>query len=401
MAVRVRDTSDDPGIGNVSNWQRGARQVRSFFDDFLGGNPTWNRGLRQLQQQNPGWARGAEQAGSFLTGTPERRIQRPNQRPAGGKPNFTNFDPQNLFYKQRQGLEEQGGEGMEEQEYQPLSIAEALARAMSMLPGGGSVNYDPQRNELRGRASENDARLEAMYKQLQGSYAADAPTINAAYDEATASTNETTDQGVGNINAAYDKARADQTAQLAALGIGDAAGVIAGAGQDSGAEQANAVANLEQNRGANVNQLGANKRAAGAFNTQIGQAAGLEGNLQRAANQSRLQQLLAEIDAQEQGENAQLQNSNRGAAMSLAESLVAEDWREQEYRDSRADADFQKQSMAAELAAKLQGDTAARFDPQQAISSTDAYFEANGIEPTPDEWNKVFGNMIRNYSVGY
>lgn len=406
MAVRVsersdrrRSTSNDPGIGNVSNWQRGARQIRSFFDDFLRGNPSWNNGLRQLQQGNPNTARGAEQLGSFFTGTPERKLT-----PPVGSGNAA----REVAKRSNRGAQERLRTRNEESEfgeagddYQPLSLAEALARAMSMLPGGGGVNYDPQREAARSRASENDARLEAMYRQLQGSYAADAPTIAASYDQATASTNAATDQGVTNINNAYDKARADQTAQLAALGIEDAAAVIAGAGQSSGADQAGAVANLEQNRGANVNELNANKQSAGAYNTRIGQAAGLEGNLQRAVNQSRLQQLLAEIDAEEQGQNASLVGQNRSAAMSLAESLVGQDRYDREYRDSRSDADFSKQLQVQELAQGLQGQTAARFDPQQAISSTDAYFEANGITPTPDEWNKVFGNMIRNYSVGY
>lgn len=293
------------------------------------------------------------------------------------------------------------GRATVEDEYQPLSLAEALARAMAMLPGGGGVNFDPQRQALRERAADSDARLEAMYRQLQGSYAADAPGIAASYDQATAGVNTATDQGVTNINNAYDKARADQTAQLAALGIGDAAAVIAGAGQDAGVDQAAAVSNLEQNRGANVNELASNKQSAATFNTRIGQAAGLEGNLQRAVNQSRLQQLLADIDAEEQSQNAALTNQNRSAAFSLAESLVGEDRWNQQYRDNRADADFEKQMAAQELAQQLRGQTAARFDPQQAITATDAYFEANGIQPTPDEWNKVFGNMVRNYSVGY
>lgn len=405
---RKRSTKNDPGIGNVSNWQRGARQVRSFFDDFLKGNPSWNNGLRQLQQQNPGWANGAEDLGSFFTGTPKRGITPPKGEPLGKSAsqsaagelararNRQTADRANRF-SETAGEDEQGlndGPG-------GLSLAEALAQALGMLPGGGSVNYDPQRQALRERAGDADSRLAAMYRQLQGSYAADAPVIDAAYDTAQAGVNTATDQGVSNINNAYDKARADQTAQLAALGIGDAAAVIAGAGQDSGSEQAAQVGNLEQNRGANVNQLETDQRASGAYNTRIGQAAGLEGNLTRAANQSRLQQLLAEIDAQEQQENASLQSNNRSAALSLASSLVDEDRYNREYADRRSDADFDKQLQTQQLVQKLQGQTAARFDPQQAISSTDEYFAANGIEPTPDEWNKVFGNMIRNYSVGY
>jgi len=357
------------GIGGMaSDFGRGIGNAASDIGDFLASRPQTTK------------------AGSQIFGPDRPKPSSGGRRGFGG-----------TFGEPRVNEENFGSSGSG---YQPLSIAEALARALTMLPGGGKVDYNPQRDALRSRASENDARLEAMYRQLQGSYAADAPVIAQAYDDSIASTNTATDQGVSNTNAAYDKARADQTAQLAALGIGDAAAVIAGAGQSSGADQARAVANLEQNRGANVQQLNTSKQAAGAFNTRIGQAAGLEGNLQRAVNQQRLQELLAQIDAQESSENAQLMNSNRSAAMSLAEALVGEDRFNQQYRDSRADADFDKQFQTQKLVQQLQGQTASRFDPQQAISATDAYFEANGIEPTPDEWNKIFGNMIRNYSVG-
>lgn len=364
--------------GGLSDLGRGAGNMASDLGDWLGSRPQTTKAGSQVFGADRG---GAQREGFNAAGEQARM----NNRAAADRLSAL-------------GDEEEFGE---EDEYQPLSLAEALARAMQMLPGGGGVNYDPQREAARSRASENDARLEAMYRQLQGSYAADAPTIAASYDQATESTNEATDQGVTNINNAYDKARADQTAQLAALGIEDAAAVIAGAGQSATVDQADAVSNLEQNRGANVNELTANKQSAGTYNTRIGQAAGLEGNLQRAVNQSRLQQLLADIDAEEQGQNAQLAGQNRSAAMSLAESLVGESRYNREYADSREDRDFSKQLQVQELAQGLQGQTAARFDPQQAISATDQYFEANGIQPTPDEWNKVFGNMIRNYSTGY
>jgi hypothetical protein len=405
--IRVRlPRGNEPGIGNIDRWRTGARQIRGFFDNFLDSNPSWEGGLKQLQRANPNWASMAEDFGSWATGTPRRALPGPGGLPASMRRGGTNaaqdqgkrLTAMANAMRQRREVQEQGPV---EDEFNPLSIAEAISRAMSMV-GGGSVNYDPQRNELRGRASENDARLEAMYKQLQGSYAADVPKIEGIYDEASAGVNESTDAGVANINAAYDKARADQTAQLEALGIGDAAGVIAGAGQDAGAQQAAAVGALETNRGANVSQLTGDRAASSEASRRIGQAAGLEGNLQRAGNQSRLQQLLAEIDMMEQQENASLAQSQQSQAFSLAQSMVDDNWRQRQYADSRADADFDKQFRAQQLVAEQLGQqTAARFDPQQAISATDAYFEQNGIEPTPDEWNKLFANMVRNYSVGY
>ncbi|HEY3491699.1 MAG TPA: hypothetical protein VGK43_02030 [Solirubrobacterales bacterium] len=392
------------GASDVRNWQRGARQIRSAFDDFLSANPSWENGLRQLQSANPGWARGAEQIGAFLTGTPQRRTPGDQQAIRTGKRSASRVEQDrraSALARANRDRTRQQEQGTGEEEYTPLSIAEALARAMQMIGGGGGVNYDPQRQALRERAGEADSRLEAMYRQLQGSYAADAPVIDEFYTDATEGVNTATNQGVSNINAAYDKARADQTAQLAALGIGDAAAVIQNAGQDAGADQAAAVSNLEQNRGANVNQLASDRSAAGAYNKRIGQAAGLEGNLQRATNQSRLSQLLAEIDAQEQQENAALSQSRQSAAMGLASQLVDNDWRERTYRDSRSDAEFERQAAAAEMALqaqKLQGETAARFDPNFVNQQVMSYFEQRGItDPTTEEYVKVLSEMRKLY----
>lgn len=230
----------------------------------------------------------------------------------------------------------------EQQDEMPagFSFLDALKQAMGLIGGDGGgqiarVSYDPQRQEARNRASEADSRLAAMYRQLQDSYRADAPGIAAAYDQAAKGVNQNVDQAVGNINTAYDKAREDQTAQLAALGIEDAAAGIMERGEGSAPRQAEQVGNLEQNRGAVSNQIKTNRQSSLDYNKGIEGAAGLEGNLQRAQNQSALQQLLAQIDAEEQNQNAQIDAQNQSArgssmnsAMGLAQALQEDYYRQ-------------------------------------------------------------------------
>lgn len=251
-----------------------------------------------------------------------------------------------------------------------LSFLDALKQALGLVGGGEGgggftpINLDPQREAARARGAEYDARLAAMYRQLQGSYAADAPGIAKSYDEASAGVNKNSDQAVANINSAYNAARADQTAQLKELGIEEAAKGINERGESSTEDQAAAVSNLEQNRGAVANQLGTNKQSALDYNTEIKGAAGLEGNLQRAANQSRLQQLLADIDADEQSQNSQLQSqarssqsSNMGMAMNLAQALQEDYYRQHPELAPQQD-NWEQQQALSEFLYKQQQDQA-------------------------------------------
>lgn len=215
----------------------------------------------------------------------------------------------------------------------PLSFADALAQALGMLggQGGGEIpmmNFDPERNALRSQASEADSRLGAMYRQLQGSIEADAPQIQGAYQQAIDSTNSSAGMAQANAQGAVDASQARNQSVLANLGIEDANAQIIGEGRDANTQAAAAMQDMAQAQQAATTNLSANQASSVQQNRSIGSAAGLEGNLQRAQNQARLQSLLAQIDMEEQGQNSQIaqqnasrQQSGMGNALSLASQL--------------------------------------------------------------------------------
>lgn len=200
-----------------------------------------------------------------------------------------------------------------------MSFDDALEQAMKYLTGGGGggTDFSAVEGQLRKNTSEADARLAAMYRQLRGSIDADAPVLAQQHDQAIGGVNAATDAGVSNINNAYTNTRNEQTRQLEALGIGDAAAVLAANGGNAARDQEGAVTQLENNRTANVNQLNTNKASAQTYNTNIGNAAGLEGNLQRATLQSRLADKLAEVQTQRSTEQDNTRQQQLGLAMQL------------------------------------------------------------------------------------
>lgn len=360
MAVKVNTSS---GVGDVNAWQNGARQVRGFFDSILKANPSWNNGLRQMQQINPGLAHGAEQLGSFFTGTPERKLQQPKwgggapQKPAAPAPSpALNLDAAQQTTSNNPNTA-------------TPDLLSFLGQAMDILRqngglAGGGTDYGALKSQLQGQYNENDARLAAMYGQLQKSYAADAPAIAQGYDQAVNSVGQNAQAAAQTTNDAYQAARDAQTQQLQALGIQDAAGVLAAQGGRAAADQAQANANIQQDANAVQNQLTTNKAAAGNYNTNIGHAAGLEGAMQRATLQQQLAQALAKLDVQQSSEASQAGQTNFNNALSLASQLYQDSTRKsdaeaaaeaanakqqyQMYRDSQGDA-LKQQSVLATL----------------------------------------------------
>lgn len=195
------------------------------------------------------------------------------------------------------------------------SFLDYLKQAESMAPGG--TDYSALRDQLKSDAGMSDARIAAMYKQLQGSYAADAPGIKKNYDGAKKSVKKDASDAVAATDEAYNSTRDAQSAQLAALGIGDAAAVLASQGGAAAADQSHAAANIRQNEATNKNQLTQNGATAEQYNTGIKGAAGLEGNLQRAVIQKQLQDKLAELSTQQSTEDAQRKSSLYSMAMNL------------------------------------------------------------------------------------
>jgi hypothetical protein len=238
-----------------------------------------------------------------------------------------------------------------------MTFADALAQASALIGAGGggggglpSVNYDPQRNELRSRASEYDARLEAMYRQLRDSIDADAPVIQKAYQGAIDTTRQNNTDAQAQTQAASDNANALNAQVLANLGIQQAQGNIVQNGTDLNTQTAQRMADQATKAQAANDLLASNQATALQHNTNIGNAAGLEGNLQRAQNSARLQALLAEIDMKEQqdnqavaAQNVSVRGNDLSNQISLAQWLMGQATDERRYQDSL-------QQSAAEMA---------------------------------------------------
>lgn len=208
---------------------------------------------------------------------------------------------------------------------QPISFADALSQAMGMLGDQGAsdipfVNYDPERNAARSNASDADYRLGAMYKQLQNSIAADSPQIQAAYQTAIDNSANTSQTAQQNAQAAVDASQARNQSVLSNLGIQDANAQIIDQGRDANTQAAQRIGDMAANQQATSNNLTQNQAASVQQNNSIAGAAGLEGNLQRAQNQMKLQQLLAQIDAAEMDKNSSISAQNASARQSAQQN---------------------------------------------------------------------------------
>lgn len=291
------------GMNFLGNWAGGARdKVGAGAGDLFFGSV--DKGY--YDRQNASLPR-TQQASS-------RRYERPNAMFRDKRPNVSAMP----------------------EEADPKSLADYLAAAAEMLGGaggGGGVSYDPQRATARGQAAENDARLEAMYRQLRGSIDADAPAIQQAYQQAIDSTASTSAAAQQQTQAAADSATARNDQVLANLGIQQASGNQIQEGRDLASQTARSIADQATRGQAAGTRLAEGQAASLSHNTNVGNAAGLEGNLQRAANQSRLQALLADIDMQEQQQNASRQDNSFSQKMQLAGQLLDFDRYGQERQD--------------------------------------------------------------------
>ena len=202
-----------------------------------------------------------------------------------------------------------------------LTFADYLAMANAMgLGGGDGTNYGALMDQLRTNAGSADTKLEAMYRQLRGSIDADAAPIKQSYDQAGRQIQQSGDEARQQTNAGFDRARETQAQQFRTLGIEDAAGVLAANGGAAGNDQAVANANILQDQQAGKTQNTQNGASALDYNTNIGNAAGLEGNVQRAAIQQQLADKLAELQVA-QGESQRSGQSNAfNAAFQMAQN---------------------------------------------------------------------------------
>jgi len=232
-------------------------------------------------------------------------------------------------------------------------FAAYLAQASGML-GGGS-NWAGVEGNLRGRATENDAKLQAMYSALQNAIKADAPAIGGIFDSANDEVNKSAQQAVSGIQSGYQNARDAQTAQLAALGIGDAAGTLAADGGFAAQQQGDNTHTAEVNRQVSGDALTKRKATALNFNTGMAETAALGGVESRDALQRSLTDALTEM----QMARAQEEQQRRQTIFQIASQLQGADQQGQsmDARQQQALAEFiaDQQQRSFENTAKTQG----------------------------------------------
>lgn len=293
-------------------------------------------------------------SGGQVRGTAGPVFQRPSQNPlgggtTGGVPQRSNRSGGGSF-----GAPKQAGAYLPKQQPQtedtglPSFLAN-LMEALGMVDGGSSVDYDPLRNDARSRGAEYDARLAAMYNQLQGEMRNDGAGIQQNYQGAIDQNAMRTAEAQQSLQGASDAASDRNLQQLQALGIGEAAGNIVEEGRDLNSDTARAVQDAVARGQISGENLSQNQQSAGAHNTNLVGAAGLEGNLQRARVQSELGSLLSQYDMQEQEANQQAQQQSLSQAMSLAGALTDDQWKRQGYQDDLS------QYLAEQQSAQQQG----------------------------------------------
>jgi hypothetical protein len=170
------------------------------------------------------------------------------------------------------------------------TFADYLAQAEALLSTG--PDFDIIRNRYRQSAQEGDARLQAMFNQLNSAYAGNAAPIAASYDSAGAAIDESGTRGVANVNAGYDAARNAQSQQLAALGIQDAAAVLAQDGEMA-ADQGMSAGSISRDAANYAGLNDVNAQSAQQFNTGMQSAAALGGAESRGQLQRSLLDNLA------------------------------------------------------------------------------------------------------------
>lgn len=311
MGVKLRQGddnqySDAPFEGRVRKQDPG---IAGWWQGVTGGASDLFRGLFN----------GIGGVEDFLSSRPQGTTRRGNDLfgPDGdGYPDFDEVDRRaSARLRGQRGV--RGNSPVEERQG-PMGFLDFLAMAQGLLGDGGGPDYSALIARLKQNAAEGDARLASMYGALQSDIAGKAPGIAQTFDTAGAGYAQSADQASADINNAYQASRDAQSQQLAALGIGDAAGVLAAQGGFAGADQAHNVSGVARAEQASADQNTANKATALDYNTAIGSAIGQQSGEQRSALEQQLQNKLAELES----EQASSQQDNRLQSISLAFQLA-------------------------------------------------------------------------------
>ena len=272
--------------------------------------------------------------------------------------------------------------GQSQPQNTPLpSLEEALARAKSLLGASGwnpgyidvnSISWDPLRQDARSRADEYDAKVAAMYSQLQNQVRTkDAQAIQQNFQQNRDAVKGSTDRTVNEIQQASNAADQRNTDNLAALGLGDAAARIVAQGRDLNTGTAQSVADALARGQVAENAVSRKQQASGDANTQMAGVYGLQGAETRDNIQSQLSALLAnyamseqQARAQAQQQNASLSQNEQSVLMNLANGILGNDWNTIKYNDSLS----QQQLQAAQAQAQAQQKANSAAQVQQMLA---------------------------------
>lgn len=314
----------DKTVNGLNNFRQDATANNNNFMSFLTGLGKQDSTPESIRDGFGNFRPGGMNGDSFRS--------RPTPKPLNADQATRKQDPRGVKDRQEPLMQRninrlmEGPPVAEAEEEAEMSFADYLRIARGMMDESSSpgTDYSALEGQLRNNASQGDARLEAMFRQLGGSIAADAPVIQQAYTDAGASMKTSADEAAASSNAGYDSARAGQSEQLRALGIEQAAGTIASKGTGSTQEQGRTNENIQEGLAAGQTLNTQKMTSSLDFNRGVGNAAQLAGATQRAGLQQQLAQKLAELQVAQSEENSSRSMRNDDQAWSRAGMLA--DW---------------------------------------------------------------------------
>ena len=154
-----------------------------------------------------------------------------------------------------------------------------------VVPGGGidRAPYDAA-----------NAKIAAMYRQLEGSFGGDAEAIKKFFQTAAENYEANAGQARSSIQEAYGASNRERMRQLQALGIEESAAVV---GDDTVRDQANALSNVARLLEAAQSRNTGYQESALTLNEQMKGLARMEGAQRQAALQEALSRAAAEASA--------------------------------------------------------------------------------------------------------
>jgi hypothetical protein len=161
-----------------------------------------------------------------------------------------------------------------------------------------------------------NAKIAAMYRQLEDSFGGDAEAIKQFFKTAADTYEANAGQATSSIQGAYGASNAERMRQLEALGIEESAAVV---GDDTVRDQANAVSNIARMLEANQGRNTGYQTSAMTLNEQMKGLARMEGAQRQAAVQQALANAMAEGSAPQT-----IKGMSTAQALSMARSQMSE-----------------------------------------------------------------------------